>query len=274
MAHESELYATPRSVTNLDDCYFYHTMDLPGYGTVTGDWDLRGRESVYLANTKFRGMRVLDVGAASGLLTFYAEKCGATVTSYDLSEDFSWDVVPLHAANYKAFATSNKETIRRCNNGYWLAHAALGSTARMVHGSIYDVPRAIGPVDVAIVGSLLEHLRDPFLALQNVLRLTKGTVVIADLLPRQSVARRILTRLRVPFEALDFLRSPYATFVPHHGRPLQGVWWLLSPSLVAEMVRVLGFEDVEITYHWQRYAHRTWRLYTVKANRTRDHYDY
>ncbi|MBV9971725.1 MAG: hypothetical protein JO135_00155, partial [Candidatus Eremiobacteraeota bacterium] len=34
-------YAEPRTVTNLSDCYFYHTMEIPGYGLVEGQWDLR-----------------------------------------------------------------------------------------------------------------------------------------------------------------------------------------------------------------------------------------
>jgi hypothetical protein len=35
MDHEG-LYATPRVIGNVDDCCFYHTMDLPGSGTVVG----------------------------------------------------------------------------------------------------------------------------------------------------------------------------------------------------------------------------------------------
>jgi hypothetical protein len=30
---------------------------------------------------------------------------------------------------------------------------------------VYDMPPAIGPVDVAVYGSILLHLRDPFRAL-------------------------------------------------------------------------------------------------------------
>src|SRR5947208_16942976 len=36
-----DVYATPRVVTDLADCYFYHTTDIPGVGTVRGEWDLR-----------------------------------------------------------------------------------------------------------------------------------------------------------------------------------------------------------------------------------------
>ena len=63
-------YAEPRAVASLDECYFYHTMDVPGHGTIKGEWDLRGRVDDYLGNFDFSGKRVLDVGAASGILSF------------------------------------------------------------------------------------------------------------------------------------------------------------------------------------------------------------
>ncbi len=34
-------YATPKNVTDLNDCVFYHTMEIAGYGLVEGEWDLR-----------------------------------------------------------------------------------------------------------------------------------------------------------------------------------------------------------------------------------------
>ncbi|HEV2177439.1 MAG TPA: hypothetical protein VGW33_09595 [Terriglobia bacterium] len=46
------IYAQPRLVTDVSECYFYHTMDIPGYGCVKGEWDLRGREKDYLGGGK------------------------------------------------------------------------------------------------------------------------------------------------------------------------------------------------------------------------------
>jgi 2-polyprenyl-3-methyl-5-hydroxy-6-metoxy-1,4-benzoquinol methylase len=91
---QTELYAQPRDVTNLGNCDFYHTMDLPGYGTVEGGWDLRGSVREYLGGVSFTGKRVLDVGKASGFLTFHMESQGAEVVAYDLSEYHGWDVIP------------------------------------------------------------------------------------------------------------------------------------------------------------------------------------
>jgi hypothetical protein len=38
---DDSFYARPWEVARLEDCYFYHTMDVPGVGGATGSWDLR-----------------------------------------------------------------------------------------------------------------------------------------------------------------------------------------------------------------------------------------
>src|SRR4051812_37484330 len=80
-------YETPQPVAGVGDCWFYHVMDLPGAGKVGGQWDLRGQVDEYLGGFDFRGKRVLDVGAASGFLTFEMEKRGADVVSFDMKDN-------------------------------------------------------------------------------------------------------------------------------------------------------------------------------------------
>jgi hypothetical protein len=41
-------------------------MDLPGYGTMPGEWNLRAGVREYLGGVGLRGKRVLEVGTASG----------------------------------------------------------------------------------------------------------------------------------------------------------------------------------------------------------------
>ena len=83
----SVTFATARIVNNLEDCFFYHTMDLPGLGVVPGQWDLRGRFEEYTGGVEFEGKSVLDVGTATGFLSFEAEHKGAArVVSFDMSD--------------------------------------------------------------------------------------------------------------------------------------------------------------------------------------------
>src|SRR5262249_1170514 len=143
------VYAAPRAVTDPNNCYFYHTMDVPGHGVMRGAWDLRGGVDAYLGHVNVRGRRVLELGTASGFLCFEMERRGAEVVAYDLSENQDWDLVPYASPETPAYVRQRKEQIRQLNNGWWFAHRAHRSSARVVYGSIYDVPAAVGAVDVA-----------------------------------------------------------------------------------------------------------------------------
>jgi hypothetical protein len=177
---EPSVYAQPRTITDLQDCLIYHTMDIPGYGLVEGEWDLRGGVDAYLGGVDVGGKRVLELGTASGFLCFQMERRGARVVAYDLSEHQSWDLVPFAASFTPAAEAARKQLVRMLNNGYWLAHRAHQSSARVVYGTIYEVPKAIGAVDVATFGCILLHIQNPFLALANTLRLVRETVVISE----------------------------------------------------------------------------------------------
>lgn len=181
-ATQADVYASPRMVTDLRECYFYHTMDIPGYGHVEGEWDLREGIRAYLGNVNVRRKRVLEIGTASGFACFHMEREGADVVAYDLSEDQAWDVVPFARLDHAAFLSKMKQHIRKLNNGFWLCHRALQSRSRLVYGSVYSVPDQIGPVDICTFGSVLLHLRDPFLALQKALRLTRETAIVTDVI--------------------------------------------------------------------------------------------
>ena len=79
------IYAPPQQVDDPAACIFYHAMNLPGIGSVSGDWDLRDTMDEYLGHFDFQGKRCLDIGSASGYLTFEMERRGAReVVSVDL----------------------------------------------------------------------------------------------------------------------------------------------------------------------------------------------
>jgi len=251
---ESSPYAQPIKVASLDDCYFYHTMDLPGHGTVRGEWDLRGSIDDYLGNFDFSGRRVLDVGAASGMLSYHAERRGADVVSFDLSEDYDWDIVPFSDNDNGAARLQRRAHLQKINNGYWLCHDAFKSRARMVNGVVYDIPSSIGPVDVAIYGSILLHLRDPFLALENGARLAKEAMIVADVSPWSTFASK-------------FRKAP--KFMPSSLKPdgINDGWFRLPPLLVKEYLAILGFKNSTITWKNFSYGERSVPIYTIVAYR-------
>src|SRR5262249_12707329 len=154
-------YAPLRFVEDASECVFYHFMDLPGIGTVGGQWDLRGHEREYLGGVNFAGKRVLEVGTASGHLCFWMDRQGAEVVSYDLSENFDWDVAPFARTRHLDSPARRKAGNRLMNNAWWLGHRLFSARARVVYGSVYEIPESIGHVDVATFGSVLLHIRDP-----------------------------------------------------------------------------------------------------------------
>lgn len=261
-------YATPLDVQRLDQCWFYHTIELPGFGEVKGDWDLRAGIDDYLGREPLAGKRVLDMGAASGFLTFHAERAGAReVVAYDLAPHMEWDSVPFGGAVAATDAEERFHSIRNINNSFWLSHRAVQSRARMVHGSIYAVPEAIGPVDVCLFGSILLHLRDPFLALQNGCKLARETVIVTDCY-RPGLAIRALDKLGLASHAMKIAGPPRANFLPNYRtQSPRDTWWDLSPALVVEMLGVLGFPKTTITFHAQPHRGTPSRLFTVIGRR-------
>jgi hypothetical protein len=271
-------YSPPREIASIDECYFYHSVDVPGHGPIRGQWDLRGKVSEYLGHIELKGKRVLELGTASGFLCFEMEKAGADVVAYDLSEDQEWDLVPYSGFIPAEVTLRHKAHIRALNNAWWFLHRAMRSRARMVYGSVYHVPEEIGPVHVSTFGSILLHLRDPFLALQRAAALTTETVVVTDLVP-------VLHRWRNLFSAWRLLGrvdrrlarylEPGPSFLPDPvGCQPTDAWWALSPELTCRFLQILGFPDVRVTYHRQQRhlgeeatPSRSHRLFTVVGRR-------
>ncbi len=276
------VYATPRQITNLEQCFFYHTMDIPGYGHVEGEWDLRGNVREYLGNVDFKGKRVLEIGVSSGFLSFYMESQGAEVVGFDLSEHQSWDIVPYAGWDYNKQVLEYKEGMRKTNNAFWLAHKAHDSSVRMVYGTVYAIPQEIGIVDISTFCSVLLHVRDPFWALQNALRLTRETVIVTDrvsdryriplpkILKKLKVLRTMAARANLPLKVYTKIADSSMIFLPRHWeqRPF-ATWWHFNPEIIKRFIGVLGFEKTQVTYHFQNWKGEKVLLFTVVGHRTK-----
>jgi SAM-dependent methyltransferase len=231
----------PRFVDRLEDCFFYHTMDLPGFGEVRGHWDLRGRFNEYIGGVNLDGKSVIDIGAATGFLSFAAEKSGATrVLSFDIDNPRQQTFLPfkdkLYSQDPTRWAQQYGAEIEQWKNAYWLCHRLLDSKAEVYYGDIYDLPRELGQFDVAIVGSVLEHLSDQITALASIARLTTKTIVLVSPLLRteERIAR---------FEALA--DHPENDFT----------WWTYSEGVYREVFKMLGFSITAITQGEYYYHH-------------------
>ena len=259
-------YARPKEVTNIDECFFYHTMELPQVGLVNGLWDLRKDIQAYLGRQDFRSKSVLELGPASGYISFYMESCGAEVVGYELSEDQEWDVVPYAAKDMARELAVRKEHIRQLNNSFWYAHRLMGSKVKVLYGSVYEIPVDLGPFDTTVVGSILLHLRDPFLALQRVAARTKATIIVTDTLSRFHLWPQLKFSSLLPKK----LRRPQLHFIPDYSvaAPID-TWWRMNPSIIRAFLGVLGFEDTTTHFHRQPFQGKSLPLFTVVGKRTK-----
>jgi len=230
------MYAKPIKVTDPNVCSFYHRMEIPGFGTVGDQWDVRDAADEYLGNLDFRGKRVLDVGTAAGFLTFEMERRGAEVVSFDMESGRAWDLVPQAATGESIEEYSDRcvKEFEALRNAYWFAHQRLQSKAKVYYGDIYNLPQQLGNFDIVVFGMILGHLRDPFLALHSGSRLCRGNVLVTN----QSGGRKDRW-YRQAKEAKG------AQFIPTRENGIRQAWWALSDQCISQMLEVLGFDTIE-----------------------------
>jgi SAM-dependent methyltransferase len=234
------MYAQPRMVTDLSQCLFYHVMDLPGGQSARGNWDLRDNFEKYTAHVPFARRRVLDVGTASGFLSFEAEKRGAEVVSFDSASPNLHTGVPFLEVRRRG-GTATEDDFEGIRNAYWYAHRAYGSRAKCYYGDVYNLPDELGEFDIVLVGAILCHLRDPVGALTSITRRCRHVLVITDVI------------VESPESFMSFVPRPSAS-VGHHN-----TWWHLSLGFYGVILEILGFKIVHYAQNQYPWQNATWQ---------------
>jgi tRNA (mo5U34)-methyltransferase len=207
---------------------WYHSIDL-GDGRVTPGWiDLRDQVRHVGFPDDMRGMKALDIGMFDGFWALEMERRGAQVIGIDIDDIPPPDVPRIHYDRVRAEALADDVVTSR---GFDMLKEFFGSNVERNVGSILELtPERIGgPADLAFIGALLLHLRDPVGGLEAVWSsLAPG----ARLLCYEPVS----TRLPENVPAAEF-------------RALRGVWtwWYANQACIREWIETAGFTDVSIT---------------------------
>ncbi len=146
---------------------WYHTIELPGGRVTPGYVDWRDYP-LRLLPDNLNDTTALDVGTYDGFWAFELERRGAEVTAIDLPslEASTWP--PVHRAKLLADTEAFGLELGR---GFAIAKAELGSHVERVACDVLELtPEVVGGghFDLAFIGALLLHLRDPIRALENI----------------------------------------------------------------------------------------------------------
>jgi hypothetical protein len=233
----TSLYVPPRRVLTLDECLYYHTIELPEIGVVRGAWDLRAGEDAYLGGVELADRSVLEIGPASGFLTAHMESRGATVTSVELGADDPWDVVPQPTHDLTQVLSDRVGVMERLRNSFWFTHRLLRLSARLYEGTVYALPPELGRFDVGVMAAVLLHTRSPVAVLERVANHVDDTLVMVER----------------HYPELD--GAPVCRLEPTAENGVWDTWWGFSPAFLTGFASVLGFQDTEVSFHEQTHRY-------------------
>lgn len=246
---ENSVFAQPPQLPQFEDCHFYHVMDIPGHGVTTGQWDLRSGMYEYLGHFDFNHKRVLEIGPASGFLTFEMEKRGATVVSVETTDDPGWDFVPYPEAMMAQALESRRDVMKKLKASYWFAHHANQSKSKLLYGNVYELPEEIGKFDVSLIASVLLHCNNPLKIVEQCAKKSESIII-------------------VDFFSQELEGRPICKLYPNVENNGLDTWWFFSTDFFIQFLKILGFTNIKIIKHVQIYMGKpSHPLFTIVANR-------
>ena len=174
--------------SKLNGIRFYHSFEFENGAYIPGDWNITVDLKDYKFPKSMKGMKVLDIGPASGWFSFYFESLGADVTVVETRgyQDFDvygvWsysDPEKIKSKEDKILADGKKIYLGPVSESFWAVHEVLNSNVKWVNGRVYEVSPELfdgEAFDFVFMGSLLPHLRDPIGALRAARSVCKDTL--------------------------------------------------------------------------------------------------
>ena len=229
-------YISQFDVPRLDKFYWYHVVDL-GNGVVTpGDYDYRSSIDVFGFPGDMRGMRVLDVGSATGFFAFEFERRGADVYSVELPSLLDWDMIAgerdalvRSLMDYHGVSTLEDAFWCHLDGPFQFCHHRLNSSVKRIFSTVYELrPALFGghSFDLIFVGDLLLHLFSPLQALNAVALLCRHKLVVASEV--------------IQLPGAD---APLIYFIDSRKTDARS-WWSFTRSSLEQMLLRVGFRNV------------------------------
>lgn len=228
--------------------WWYHTFLFDNGFEVRGYYDIGKNVHEYGFSDDLSGMKVLDIGPASGWFSFYFEQLGAEVTTVDVRGSFDLD---LFGSYQYAPGDESTGAYRPADSPFGVEfqtmHELLDSNVRVRTGRAYEVgPELLGgeTFDLVFMGALLMHLRDPIGALRAARSVCRGKAIVTNWLTLEEGGGH-----------------PWAE-LPALGRDEPFAWWRPNRACYGLWFEAAGFDDVDV--------HRSVTL-TADKPRLKDH---
>jgi len=235
---EAAEFSEKISALGLDyakDFFWYHAVELPGGLVTPGVYDFRKSYPLYGFPENMKGMRVLDVGAATGFFSFEFWKRGAQVVSLELPNLDSLDRFPgqgvertikkISRMTPGCGEVSAEELYFRLLEGpFEFCRKLLGAEIDRRYGTVYNLPEMkLGKFDFVFLGDVLLHTINPLAALA-------AAASCGDLL--------ILAQ-----EMPECRDGKPAMLYAGGTDPLddEAQWWLPDPECFLQILKKLGF---------------------------------
>jgi hypothetical protein len=138
--------------------------------------------------------------------------------------------VPFATLSADQTSGERAEYMEYMRNGFWFAHRALGSRAKVYYGTVDTLPTSVGRFDVALLAAVLLHCRDP-LTVIDVCASRADTLIIVEVL-WEDLEGQAVQRLAPSSQNRDW-----------------SVWWHFSTSFFRNYLAVIGFSRLQITTH-------------------------
>lgn len=232
-------------------CEFYHVSDLPDGTATAGQWDLRQSADDYLGRVDFAGKRVIEIGPASGFLSFHMERQGARVAAIEPPMQSFWDLVPQAAVDAGSARGTFGAHIMHIRNSFWFLHRLYGSGVECYEADAYRLPPQPVRFDIGVLASVLLHVSSPVRMLESVAATVEGQLVIVE---------RYFPEIAA---------EPLCRLLPTAANRSLETWWDFSPRFFEQYLGVLGFPHTTVTRHRQFFlaTNQWYDFFTIVGSR-------
>ncbi len=239
---------------DIRNYYWYHTVSLPGGLVTPGQYDFRDALAAFPFPRNMSGMRVLDIGSATGFFAFEFARRGAQVISVELPSLYALDRFPGQdieqvldkirkmmgpqsageAAEMRRY-TAEEMYFYLLEGPFEFCRKQLGLQIERCYSPVYELtPAKIGgAADLVFMGDILLHTLNPLQALAAVAPLARRSLVLSQVIPEAADGQAGMS-----YVGGDSLDSDEVS------------WWLPNKPCLTALLKKLGFRAVlDAGYH-------------------------